>query len=424
MAIIPSDTYPGQTLSSDPDYPHGKARNVTVSGDGTGTPLEATWLNDLWGFLQALLAEGAVTPSGDPDKVGASDYLTALYNAFVKIAANDTITPTTLTADVDDYEPTGWDAARMVRLNADAARSINGLKKSTTPKLVVNISNFDLTLLHLDAEQAAGNQIRTPNGADYVLPRRAVALFVHDATSDAWRLVGENLAAKAWTWTAVHDFDARVDMNAAGTALDVTAGNIVVTAGDITAVAGDVVATGGNIVATAGDVTAGGKVVSAGDVIAGQQFEYEEPVGRQKVIPLVAQALGSWEPAFGLYRTSVNGASIRFPFQIPPGCTLVGVSVGATQGGTAGTEMYAQLLRITRSLSGSASESAIATSNDLDDSGGGSNINDVLEMNDVDEPALAGESYAVEVTASSNASVADDYVNWIEITYLDLGPRN
>lgn len=192
MAIIPSDTYPGQTLLSDPAYPHGKARNVTVSGDGTGTPLEATWLNDLWGFLQALLAEGGVTPSGNPDEVGASDYLTALYNVLVKIGPEDTISPTTLTADVNNYEPPGWDAARMVRVNADAARTIKGLKKSTTPKLLVNISDSNLTLPHLDSGQSAGNQIRTPNGGSYTVPRRTVALIVHDGVSDAWRIVSEN----------------------------------------------------------------------------------------------------------------------------------------------------------------------------------------------------------------------------------------
>lgn len=77
MAIAPATEYPSQT-DADADYPHGKARNAGSYQDGTGTPLEKTWVNDLWGFLQALLGAADLTPSGDPDKVGASQYLDAM----------------------------------------------------------------------------------------------------------------------------------------------------------------------------------------------------------------------------------------------------------------------------------------------------------------------------------------------------------
>lgn len=78
MAIRPQIEYAGQTTTGDPGYPDGKAKNVGVSGDGTGTPLEEKWVNDLFGFEQALLARAGITPSGFPDKVGASQYLAAL----------------------------------------------------------------------------------------------------------------------------------------------------------------------------------------------------------------------------------------------------------------------------------------------------------------------------------------------------------
>lgn len=85
MAIDPSAEYPAQIDTSDPTgYPLGQPRNITTSGDGTGTPLEKKWLADLWGFLQALLAEVNLTSgiTGVPDKVGASDYLLALKTLF------------------------------------------------------------------------------------------------------------------------------------------------------------------------------------------------------------------------------------------------------------------------------------------------------------------------------------------------------
>lgn len=76
--LIPKDTYPAQTDDGDPAYPQGKAQNVTVTGAGNGSPLEKDWLNDLWGFFQALVDAAGITPSGAPDQVGTSDLLDAL----------------------------------------------------------------------------------------------------------------------------------------------------------------------------------------------------------------------------------------------------------------------------------------------------------------------------------------------------------
>lgn len=79
MAINPATQYPGKIDTSDPDgYPYGKAQNVAVSGDGTGTPWEKALINDLFGLGQALLSEAGITPTGTPDKVGASQYLDAI----------------------------------------------------------------------------------------------------------------------------------------------------------------------------------------------------------------------------------------------------------------------------------------------------------------------------------------------------------
>lgn len=78
MAIKPSDEYPGKTVAPSAEYPQGAAQNITTPGDGTGTPLLASWVNDLWGFLQSLLNANAATPSGNPDEVGDSQYFDAL----------------------------------------------------------------------------------------------------------------------------------------------------------------------------------------------------------------------------------------------------------------------------------------------------------------------------------------------------------
>lgn len=77
MAIRLVDEYPERSIPADADYPHGSVKNK-VSPTDLGTPVEKAWLNDIFGFLQALLVKAGITPSGVPDTVQASDYLDAL----------------------------------------------------------------------------------------------------------------------------------------------------------------------------------------------------------------------------------------------------------------------------------------------------------------------------------------------------------
>lgn len=89
MAISPKDRYPGQidTTSDPTGYPEGAARNVSVPGDGTGTPWEQDLVNDLLGWQQALLDYDGAAPSGTPEKVGASQYLDAIEQIATDKAA-------------------------------------------------------------------------------------------------------------------------------------------------------------------------------------------------------------------------------------------------------------------------------------------------------------------------------------------------
>jgi hypothetical protein len=89
MAVNPRTTYAAQTVD-DANYPYGKARNVTVARDGTGTPLEKAWVNDLWGFLQSLLSAASIVPTNTPDQLGASQYLDAVKYLIANVAEDVT----------------------------------------------------------------------------------------------------------------------------------------------------------------------------------------------------------------------------------------------------------------------------------------------------------------------------------------------
>lgn len=78
MAIAPNTRYPANTKAPDADYPQGSARDISAPGAADGTPLQEDWLNDWFGFQQAVLAEAGVTPSGTPDTALDSQVLAGL----------------------------------------------------------------------------------------------------------------------------------------------------------------------------------------------------------------------------------------------------------------------------------------------------------------------------------------------------------
>lgn len=82
MALKLDTEFPGQSTPGDANYPQGSARNVSAPGANDGTPLVARLVNDIYGFLQRLLDEASIVPSGDPDTVIDSDYFDALSAIF------------------------------------------------------------------------------------------------------------------------------------------------------------------------------------------------------------------------------------------------------------------------------------------------------------------------------------------------------
>lgn len=85
--------YPGQS-AADPAYAlGGKARNVTASGDGTGTPFDKGWLNCLFGWQYALMAAAGLTPNNLEETQTSSQLLDAVRQvSYQKMIGAYTIT--------------------------------------------------------------------------------------------------------------------------------------------------------------------------------------------------------------------------------------------------------------------------------------------------------------------------------------------
>ena len=85
MAIKIYEKFAPRANPADGDYPYGSIKNESVPGAKDGTPLDAVWGNDYAGFDAALLAEAGITPSGQPDKLGASQRVEAMRKIFSNV---------------------------------------------------------------------------------------------------------------------------------------------------------------------------------------------------------------------------------------------------------------------------------------------------------------------------------------------------
>lgn len=187
MAIDLSAEYPGQVdTTTDPaGYPQGQPRNVVVDGDGTGTPFEARWMSDLWGFLQALLSRVSATATGNPDKVGVSQYLDAIESL---IGENRVTVPYAIEALVNSRRSFDTSGQLGFTLN-HAAMSPDGTKlyvqqqNNTLFQYTMSVP-FDVTTAVYDTVSFSANAQDT-TGRSFEFKPDGTALYIAGATGNA-----------------------------------------------------------------------------------------------------------------------------------------------------------------------------------------------------------------------------------------------
>lgn len=120
MAIDITSLYPGRVNPADSNYPYGSIKNKSPGADD-GTPLDADWGNDIWGFLQSLLNAASITPNGVVERVGSSQYLNALRAMGLRSANNSQAGVVELATDGETQA--GDDATRAVTPAALSSRT-------------------------------------------------------------------------------------------------------------------------------------------------------------------------------------------------------------------------------------------------------------------------------------------------------------
>lgn len=157
LSILFQDDYSGRAeigLAGDDDF------HFKTSPDGS------TWAD-------ALLLDAATGAT----KVNAAFHLTGA------------VSPATLEADADDFNPAGLAAAGILRIGADAPRTVTGLSGGGAGRMLalVNTGAHPITLKEADSASSAEN--RFAFGADVVLAAEQSALVWYDADDSRWRLL-------------------------------------------------------------------------------------------------------------------------------------------------------------------------------------------------------------------------------------------
>ncbi len=97
------------------------------------------------------------------------------------------ITPAQITADQNNYSPTGFATATVLRLDTNASRSITGIAARADGDVIIvqNIGASDLKLLNESASSTAANRLAI--FADATLNPNTSTALRYDATSQRWR---------------------------------------------------------------------------------------------------------------------------------------------------------------------------------------------------------------------------------------------
>jgi len=99
------------------------------------------------------------------------------------------ITPSQITADQDDYDPTSLSTASTLRLSTDASRNITGLAGGSDGRVLFihNIGSNDIVLNDENASSTAANRFAL--NSDVTIQADNLVVMQYDSTSSRWRVV-------------------------------------------------------------------------------------------------------------------------------------------------------------------------------------------------------------------------------------------
>lgn len=100
------------------------------------------------------------------------------------------ISPAQLTANTDDWAPTGYEDCSVIRFSTDASRNITGLSGGWDGRVVLleNVGAQSAVLMH-NVTSTAANRFYCPGSTDLTLTANSAVVLRYDATDSRWRII-------------------------------------------------------------------------------------------------------------------------------------------------------------------------------------------------------------------------------------------
>ena len=151
------------------------------------------------GPIAATNVQAAIDELASEKATIVSPAFTGTVDVSQAMLLSGVISPTQITADQDNYAPTGFATASVLRLTVDAARAITGLAGGSAGRLIMLINadaSNNITIKH-DTTSTTANRFYCPGSVNFVMLPNTSAWAWYDTTSSRWRVepVGGNAQA-------------------------------------------------------------------------------------------------------------------------------------------------------------------------------------------------------------------------------------
>jgi hypothetical protein len=148
--------------------------------------------NDLRGNTTAAFTNGAT--GANQQTFGNLGHDGQLQAGFVDF--KNAISPANITANQNDYNPTGLSSASALCLTSDASRNITGLAGGVQGRylMLYNTGSNNIVLKNADSGSTAANRFEI-DGDFTLYPKGGVTIW-YDSTSSRWRVAGQQITER------------------------------------------------------------------------------------------------------------------------------------------------------------------------------------------------------------------------------------
>lgn len=168
LPAVANTNHPYYFVNDDPTY------TLTIKNAGGTTIATVTD-----GLIKLVTSDGtAWYATGASGNIGSNFVLSGV------------ISPSQITGDQNNYNPTGLSSASTLRLSTDASRNITGLAGGAIGRIILihNVGSFPLVLKDESGSSTAANRFALSGDAT-LFADQSIALQ-YDSTTSRWRMVG------------------------------------------------------------------------------------------------------------------------------------------------------------------------------------------------------------------------------------------